>query len=418
MTTREILEKTKAAWPSVRSAGADDKNRLLLSMAEHLMHHADEILFANAQDVEQARGTISEVMLDRLSLSAGRIESMAAGIRDAAALPDHTGRILDEITRPNGLKIYKKQVPLGLVAIIYESRPNVTSDAAALCIKSGNVCMLRSGKEAYRSSHAIVTALKAGVESVGGDSDIVNIVEDTTHASAQVLMTADGLVDLLIPRGGKGLIRACVENASVPCIETGTGICHVYVDRDADLNMAVKIIENAKTSRPSVCNAEEVCLVHRDIAKEFLPKLKAALVDKRREEGLVPVELRLDEAAAEIIPGTAATELDFDTEFLDYILAVAVVDDLDAAIAHVQHHSTHHSDCIVTENQAAADRFVDEVDSAAVYVNVSTRFTDGGEFGLGCEMGISTQKLHARGPMGLDELSTYKYIITGSGQIR
>ena len=309
-------------------------------------------------------------------------------------------------------------MPLGLVAIIYESRPNVTSDAAALCIKSGNVCMLRSGKEAYRSSHAIVTALKAGVESVGGDSDIVNIVEDTTHASAQVLMTADGLVDLLIPRGGKGLIRACVENASVPCIETGTGICHVYVDRDADLNMAVKIIENAKTSRPSVCNAEEVCLVHCDIAKEFLPKLKAALVDKRREAGLVPVELRLDEAAAEIIPGTAATELDFDTEFLDYILAVAVVDDLDAAIAHVQHHSTHHSDCIVTENQAAADRFVDEVDSAAVYVNVSTRFTDGGEFGLGCEMGISTQKLHARGPMGLDELSTYKYVITGSGQIR
>ena len=278
--------------------------------------------------------------------------------------------------------------------------------------------MLRSGKEAYRSSHAIVTALKAGVESVGGDPDIVNIVEDTTHASAQVLMTADGLVDLLIPRGGKGLIRACVENASVPCIETGTGICHVYVDRDADLNMAVKIIENAKTSRPSVCNAEEVCLIHRDTAKEFLPKLKAALVDKRREAGLVPVELRLDEAAAEIIPGTAATELDFDTEFLDYILAVAVVDDLDAAIAHVQHHSTHHSDCIVTENQAAADRFVDEVDSAAVYVNVSTRFTDGGEFGLGCEMGISTQKLHARGPMGLDELSTYKYVITGSGQIR
>ena len=267
------------------------------------------------------------------------------------------------------------------------------------------------------NSNAIVTALKAGVESVGGDSDIVNIVEDTTHASAQVLMTADGLVDLLIPRGGKGLIRACVENASVPCIETGTGICHVYVDRDADLNMAVKIIENAKTSRPSVCNAEEVCLVHRDIAKEFLPKLKAALVDKRREAGLVPVELRLDEAAAEIIPGTAATELDFDTEFLDYILAVAVVDDLDAAISHVQHHSTHHSDCIVTENQAAADRFVDEVDSAAVYVNVSTRFTDGGEFGLGCEMGISTQKLHARGPMGLEGLCSYKYILRGHGDI-
>ena len=418
MTTIELLERTKAAWGSIRSASAEEKDRLLLAMAESLEANSEDILRENAKDMEAAKGTISDVMLDRLALTESRIHAMAEGIREAAALPDHVGRALAQFTRPNGMTITKRQVPLGLVAIIYESRPNVTSDAAALCIKSGNVCMLRSGKEAYRSSHAIVTTLKAGVESVGGDSDIVNIVEDTTHASAQVLMTADGLVDLLIPRGGKGLIRACVENASVPCIETGTGICHVYVDRDADLNMAVKIIENAKTSRPSVCNAEEVCLVHRGIAKEFLPKLKAALVDKRREAGLVPVELRLDEAAAEIIPGTAATELDFDTEFLDYILAVAVVDDLDAAIAHVQHHSTHHSDCIVTENQAAADRFVDEVDSAAVYVNVSTRFTDGGEFGLGCEMGISTQKLHARGPMGLDELSTYKYVITGSGQIR
>lgn len=418
MTTIELLERTKAAWGSIRSASAEEKNRLLLAMAESLEANSEDILRENAKDMEAAKGTISDVMLDRLALAESRIHAMAEGIREAAALPDHVGRALAQFKRPNGMTITKRQVPLGLVAIIYESRPNVTSDAAALCIKSGNVCMLRSGKEAYRSSHAIVTALKVGVESVGGDPDIVNIVEDTTHASAQVLMTADGLVDLLIPRGGKGLIRACVENASVPCIETGTGICHVYVDRDADLNMAVKIIENAKTSRPSVCNAEEVCLVHCDIAKEFLPKLKAALVDKRREAGRVPVELRLDEAAAEIIPGTAATELDFDTEFLDYILAVAVVDDLDAAIAHVQHHSTHHSDCIVTENQAAADRFVDEVDSAAVYVNVSTRFTDGGEFGLGCEMGISTQKLHARGPMGLDELSTYKYVITGSGQIR
>ena len=418
MTTIELLERTKAAWGSIRSASAEEKDRLLLAMAESLEANSEDILRENAKDMEAAKGTISDVMLDRLALAESRIHAMAEGIREAAALPDHVGRALAQFKRPNGMTITKRQVPLGLVAIIYESRPNVTSDAAALCIKSGNVCMLRSGKEAYRSSHAIVTALKVGVESVGGDPDIVNIVEDTTHASAQVLMTADGLVDLLIPRGGKGLIRACVENASVPCIETGTGICHVYVDRDADLNMAVKIIENAKTSRPSVCNAEEVCLVHCDIAKEFLPKLKEALVDNRREPGLVPVELRLDEAAAEIIPGTAATELDFDTEFLDYILAVAVVDDLDAAIAHVQHHSTHHSDCIVTENQAAADRFVDEVDSAAVYVNASTRFTDGGEFGLGCEMGISTQKLHARGPMGLDELSTYKYVITGSGQIR
>ena len=418
MTTIDLLKKTRAAWGSIRSAGAEEKNRLLLAMADSLEANSDTILRDNRKDLDAARGTISDVMLDRLALSEERIRAMAAGIREAAALPDHVGRALAQFTRPNGMTITKRQVPLGLVAIIYESRPNVTSDAAALCIKSGNVCMLRSGKEAYRSSRAIVTALKAGIEAAGGDPDIVNIVEDTTHASAQALMTADGLVDLLIPRGGKGLIRACVESATVPCIETGTGICHVYVDRDADLGMAVRIIVNAKTSRPSVCNAEEVCLVHRAVAADFLPMLRRALVEDRKAAGLVPVELRLDEAAAQLIPGTAATELDFDTEFLDYILAVAVVDDLDAAIAHVQQHSTHHSDCIVTENPAAANRFVDEVDSAAVYVNVSTRFTDGGEFGLGCEMGISTQKLHARGPMGLDELSTYKYVITGSGQIR
>ena len=418
MTTIDLLKKTKAAWGSIRSANAEEKNRLLLAMAESLEANQADILRENQKDMDAARGSISDVMLDRLALTQARIHAMAEGIREAAALPDHVGRALAQFTRPNGMTITKRQVPLGLVAIIYESRPNVTSDAAALCIKSGNVCMLRSGKEAYRSSHAIVTALKAGIESVGGDPDIVNIVEDTTHASAQALMTADGLVDLLIPRGGAGLIRACVENATVPCIETGTGICHVYVDKDADLDMAVKIIVNAKTSRPSVCNAEEVCLVHRAVAKEFLPKLRTALVDERKAASLAPVELRLDEAAAEIIPGTSATERDFDTEFLDYILAVAVVDDLDAAIAHVQQHSTHHSDCIVTKNKDAAARFVDEVDSAAVYVNVSTRFTDGGEFGLGCEMGISTQKLHARGPMGLDELSTYKYVITGSGQVR
>ena len=418
MTTIDLLKKAKAAWGSIRSANAEEKNRLLLAMAESLETNQADILRENQKDMDAARGSISDVMLDRLALTQARIHAMAEGIREAAALPDHVGRALAQFTRPNGMTITKRQVPLCLVAIIYESRPNVTSDAAALCIKSGNVCMLRSGKEAYRSSHAIVTALKAGIESVGGDPDIVNIVEDTTHASAQALMTADGLVDLLIPRGGAGLIRACVENATVTCIETGTGICHVYVDKDADLDMAVKIIVNAKTSRPSVCNAEEVCLVHRAVAKEFLPKLRTALVDERKAAGLVPVELRLDEAAAEIIPGTSATERDFDTEFLDYILAVAVVDDLDAAIAHVQQHSTHHSDCIVTENKDAAAHFVDEVDSAAVYVNVSTRFTDGGEFGLGCEMGISTQKLHARGPMGLDELSTYKYVITGSGQVR
>ena len=418
MTTIDLLKKTKAAWGSIRSANAEEKNRLLLAMAESLEANQADILRENQKDMDAARGSISDVMLDRLALTQARIHAMADGIREAAALPDHVGRALAQFTRPNGMTITKRQVPLGLVAIIYESRPNVTSDAAALCIKSGNVCMLRSGKEAYRSSHAIVTALKAGIESVGGDPDIVNIVEDTTHASAQALMTADGLVDLLIPRGGAGLIRACVENATVPCIETGTGICHVYVDKDADLDMAVKIIVNAKTSRPSVCNAEEVCLVHRAVAKEFLPKLRTALVDERKAAGLTPVELRLDEAAAEIIPGTSATERDFDTEFLDYILAVGVVDSVDAAIAHIAAHSTHHSDCIVTEDAAAAKKFTEQVDSAAVYVNVSTRFTDGGEFGLGCEMGISTQKLHARGPMGLDELCTYKYVVRGSGQIR
>ena len=418
MTTIELLERTKAAWGSIRSASAEEKDRLLLAMAESLEANSEDILRENAKDMEAAKGTISDVMLDRLALTESRIHAMAEGIREAAALPDHVGRALAQFTRPNGMTITKRQVPLGLVAIIYESRPNVTSDAAALCIKSGNVCMLRSGKEAYRSSHAIVTALKAGVESVGGDSDIVNIVEDTTHASAQVLMTADGLVDLLIPRGGAGLIRACVENAAVPCIETGTGICHVYVDAAADLDKAVRIITNAKTSRPSVCNAEEVCLVHTAVAEKLLPMLHKALVADRIAAGQPPVELRLDRRAAAIISGTPASETDFDTEFLNYILAVAVVDSLDDAIAHIAAHSTHHSDCIVTEDAAAAARFTRQVDSAAVYVNVSTRFTDGGEFGLGCEMGISTQKLHARGPMGLDELSTYKYVVTGDGQIR
>ena len=418
MTTIELLKKTRAARGSIAAASAEKKNAILLAMADSLEAHCAEILACNGQDMEAARGHITDVMLDRLRLDEGRIGAMANGIRDTVRLPDHTGRVLNEIVRPNGIVIDKVQVPLGLVAIIYESRPNVTSDAAALAIKSGNVCMLRSGKEAFRSAHAIVAALKSGIEQAGGDPDIVNIVEDTSHASAQELMTAVGLVDLLIPRGGAGLIRACVENATVPCIETGTGICHVYVDETADLQKAVNIIVNAKTSRPSVCNAEEVCLVHKAAAKAFLPMLKKALVDERKAAGLVPVELRLDPAAAQIIEGTPAGERDFDTEFLNYILAVAVVDDLDAAIAHIAAHSTHHSDCIVTEDADAAKRFTQEVDSAAVYVNVSTRFTDGGEFGLGCEMGISTQKLHARGPMGLDELCTYKYIIRGNGQIR
>ena len=418
MTTLELLKVTKAVWGSIRDASPEEKNRILLAMADALQQETDSILAANEQDMDKARGGISEVMLDRLRLDPARIDGMADGIRATVKLPDHTGRIISETVHANGMHICKKQVPLGLVAIIYESRPNVTSDAAALAIKSGNVCMLRSGKEAFNSCHAIVKALKKGIAAAGGNPNIVNIVEDTSRSSAEDIMQASGLVDLLIPRGGAGLIRACVQNATVPCIETGTGICHVYVDEFADLDKAVNIIVNAKTSRPSVCNAEEVCLVHKAVAAKFLPMLKRALVDDRRAAGLVPVELRLDPAAARIIDGTPASSADFDTEFLNYILAVAVVDSLDAAIAHIRKHSTHHSDAIVTENADCAERFVNEIDSAAVYVNVSTRFTDGGEFGLGCEMGISTQKLHARGPMGLDELSTYKYIITGNGQVR
>lgn len=418
MTTLDILKKTRAAWPSIRNRDAEGKNALLRAMADSLMTCAPAILAENRRDMEEARGTISDVMLDRLYLDEKRLAGMAEGIRALTALPDHTGRILSQITRPNGMTICKQQVPMGLIAIIYESRPNVTSDAAALAVKSGNVCVLRSGREAYRTAKAIVQALKQGIAAAGGDAEIINIVDDTSHQSAADLMRANGLVDLLIPRGGAGLIRRCVENATVPCIQTGTGICHVYVDQYADLQKALAIIVNAKTSRPSVCNAEEVCLVHQAVAEEFLPMLKQALVDDRKTAGAVPVELRLDQRAAAIIPGTPASETDFDTEFLDYILAVGVVDSVDEAVAHVLRHSTGHSDAIITENAENAQKFVDGTDSAAVYVNVSTRFTDGGEFGLGCEMGISTQKLHARGPMGLDELCTYKYIIRGNGQTR
>ena len=418
MTTLDIIRKTKAAWSALWDADAETKNRLLTAMADSLVDHTAEILTCNEADLEAARGRISDVMLDRLRLDESRIAAMAEGIRATVKLPDHTGRILSETHHANGMTIYKKQVPLGLVAIIYESRPNVTSDAAALTVKSGNVCVLRSGKEAVRTSTAIVKALKQGISAVGGDPDIVNILEDTSHESAHVLMTADGLVDLLIPRGGAGLIRACVENAKVPCIQTGTGICHIFVDDTADQAKALDIIENAKASRPSVCNAEEVCLVHSAIAGEFLPRLAQRLGPDRIAKGLHPVELRLDKRAAAIIVGTPAGEKDFDTEFLDYILAVKVVDSVEEAIGHIAEHSTGHSEAILTQTQAHADLFTAAVDSAAVYVNCSTRFTDGGEFGLGCEMGISTQKLHARGPMGLAELCSYKYIIHGNGQIR
>ena len=411
MTTQQLLEKANAAKRSVAFASGEDKNRLLRSMADRLRAEQAEILRANEQDLEAARGRIGEVMLDRLRLTEDRIEGMAAGLEQVALLPDPVGRCLKKITRPNGLEIEKVSVPLGVIAIIYESRPNVTADAAALCLKAGSACVLRGGKEAIVSNGAIVAALRRGVEQAGFDPDLICLVEDTSRASATELMTAEGKIDLLIPRGGAGLIRACVENATVPCIETGTGICHIYVDESADPEMAVKILFNAKTSRPSVCNAAEDCLVHQAIAPVFLP----LAAQKLEEAG---VELRLDPGAAKIISGKAADAHDFDTEFLDYILGIKVVRDLDEALAHITAHSTHHSDAIVTQNEEAAARFCREVDSAAVYVNASTRFTDGGEFGLGCEMGISTQKIGARGPMGLEEITTYKYLIRGSGQIR
>ena len=418
MTTHDILVRAKNARAEIGALSSEKKNEALLSMASSLEDAAAEILEANREDVERARGKISDVMIDRLTLTEKRISDMAQGVRALVELPDPVGRVLRENERPGGLMIKRVSVPMGVVGIIYESRPNVTSDAAALALKSGNVCVLRGGKEAYSSSAAIVKALREGLAAVGVNENAINLIEDTTRESANEMMRAVGLIDLLIPRGGAGLINACVQNAIVPCIQTGTGICHVYVDSEADQEKALRIIENAKTSRPSVCNAEEVCLVSEKIAEEFLPKLKKILCDDRASAGKQPVELRVCEKAAKIIDGTAANENDFDTEFLDYILAVKVVSGVDEAIVHIGAHSTGHSDAIVTENSATAERFTLSVDSAAVYVNASTRFTDGGEFGLGCEMGISTQKLHARGPMGLEELTTYKYVITGNGNVR
>ena len=411
----DMLKAAKAAKLKVAALSTKEKNAALEAMADALLAAQDTILAANQSDMEKAKGTVSDVMLDRLQLTPARIEGMAQGIRDVAKLADPVGRVLEEYTREDGLLIQKVSVPMGVIAIIYESRPNVTSDAAALALKSGNACVLRGGKEAFQSANAIVLALKKGLTSVGITADAVNLVQDISRDSARQLMTADGYVDLLIPRGGAGLISTCVREATVPCIATGTGICHVYVEKSADQEMALKIIENAKTSRPSVCNAEEVLLVDSAIAPEFLPKLKALLVDSRKAN---PVELRLDEAAAAIIPGTAAEAKDFDTEFLDYILAVKCVSGVQEAVAHISAHSTGHSEAIISSDSEAIQAFTTFVDSAAVYVNASTRFTDGGEFGLGCEMGISTQRLHARGPMGLRELNTYKYVIRGSGHIR
>lgn len=417
-TMQDILIGAKAAAREAASLTTDVKNATLLCMADALEENAEEILAANEIDLLAAEGILPDVMLDRLRLDKKRIAGMAKGIREVAALPDPVGVSLEKNALANSLVVEKVRVPLGVIGIIYESRPNVTSDAAALCFKSGNVCVLRGGKDAYHSSAAIVKILRTVLADIGINENFINLPDDTSRQSANELMTAVGYVDALIPRGGAGLIRSCVENAKVPCIETGTGICHVFVDADADFSKALDIIDNAKTSRPSVCNAEEVCLVDRAIAEKFLPLLKTRLVDSRIAAGLQPVELRCDEAAHAIVGGIRASETDFDTEFLDYILAVKVVSGVDEAIAHISEHSTGHSDCIVTRNSETAEKFALFVDSAAVYINASTRFTDGGEFGKGCEIGISTQKLHARGPMGLEELTSYKYIVRGNGQIR
>ena len=415
MTTQELLQRARAAKWDIAAADTAAKNRALLAMAKALEEHSGDILAANRLDLEAARRTISQVMLDRLALSPDRISGMAAGLREVAELPDPVGAVLSRVERPNGLVIEKTAVPMGVIAIIYESRPNVTSDAAALALKAGSACVLRGGKEAHRSAAAITDALREGLAAAGLSPDVLQLVEDTSRTSANELMAARGLVDLLIPRGGAGLIRACVDNAAVPVLETGTGICHIYVDAFADLDMALDIVENAKCSRPSVCNAAEVCLVHREVAREFLPKLKDRLEHNRFGH---PVQLRLDPEAAKIIDGTPAGPADFDTEFLDYILAVKVVDSLEEAVDHIGAHSTGHSEAIVTGDERAAHAFLTRVDSAAVYWNASTRFTDGGEFGLGCEMGISTQKLHARGPLGLGELCSFKFVIKGQGQTR
>ena len=415
---QEILIDAKKASFLGATLSSEKKNSALLAMADALEENMPEILSANEVDLENAKGVIKGVMLDRLRLDEKRVRAMADGIRKVVSLPDPIGVVLEESSLENGLKIYKKRVPLGVIGIIYESRPNVTSDCASLCFKSGNACVLRGGRDAFNSSFAIVKALRSALKKQGIDENFINLPEDTSRNSANELMTAVGYVDALIPRGGAGLIRSCVENAKVPCIQTGTGICHIFVDESADFAKALNVIHNAKTSRPSVCNAEEVCLVHESIAKEFLPLLKKRLVDERIKDGLPPVELRCDEKAFSIIGGVKASESDFDTEFLDYILAVKVVPSLDSAIEHIALHSTGHSDGIMTENIKNAETFTLRVDSSTVYVNASTRFTDGGEFGKGCEIGISTQKLHARGPMGLEELTSYKYVVVGDGQIR
>lgn len=414
MTTNEILIAAKNAKADVKRLTNEEKNRAISVMADSLLQNADYILCENEKDINDAKGKISDVMIDRLSLTGDRITAMANGMREVMALPDPNGKILSTVKRPNGLVIEKTAVPMGVIGIIYESRPNVTSDAAVLCFKSSNVCVLRGGKEAYRTSKAIVNALREGLRSLNINENAISLIDDTTRTSANEMMTAKGKIDLLIPRGGKGLISACVKNATVPCIETGTGICHIYVEKTADTETALNIIDNAKTSRPSVCNACEVTIIDEEIAEEFLPHLYKRLTENREN----PVKFVVDEKAAKIIDGIPAGDDGFDTEFLDYVLAVKVVKNTEEAVGHILAHSTGHSEAIVTNDTEKAEYFINNTDSAAVYVNASTRFTDGGEFGLGCEMGISTQKTHARGPMGLSELMTYHYVIKGNGQVR
>lgn len=413
MTLNEIGRQAKEVSRLLGILGSREKNMGLEEAARSLLEGEEEILLANQEDCEKAKNSgMSQGLLDRLMLTPARVQAMADGLLQVAALEDPVGEVLSVKLRPNGLQIGQKRVPLGVIGMIYEARPNVTADAFGLCFKSGNAVILKGGSDAIRSNQAIVRCLREGLVHAGLPADAVQLVEDTNRDITRELMRLNQYVDVLIPRGGTGLIRAVVENSTVPVIETGTGNCHIYVDESADFNMALDIIYNAKTQRIGVCNACESLVVHRAIAERFLPLLKRKLKDKQ-------VEIRADEAACAIEPSfTPATEEDWGTEYLDYILSLKLVDSLDEAIAHINHYNTGHSEAIVTSDYFNAQRFLNEVDAAAVYVNASTRFTDGEEFGFGAEIGISTQKLHARGPMGLKELTTTKYIIYGDGQIR